>query len=246
MPKTFIILLLCFIVLTACQDPSSEDVLTEGRISGSPDGMNRIILMHSDSLTGDSFSSHVNRHQMDNYSTISYFLHVSNDTIIETPAGKKITYDQVTDQSKLFSINQRAIVKATHPVAEGESVQLPRYVTFQPKFLPVIDAKRINLIPLTPSDIVEFYKPLSDNEYQLLLLTLDEEITTERFQNDLQLLRSSERITPTYYEVNEQTLQFMNSQEMFYLLNENGVALETDNITDIFHYFNIQQMPHAD
>lgn len=234
------------VVFAGCQEQSYEDSMAEGRISGPPDGMNRSILMQSDSLTGESFSTHVNRHQLDNYSTSSYFLHVSKDTKIEKPSGEELIFGQIEEPSAVFNQNQYVTVKANHTVTEDPVTPLPRYVTFQPKFLPVVDADHIQLHPLSPTDIADYYIPLDENQYHLLVLTDNVERTADNIEIDLQLFQSEERIEPTFNEVDDHTLHFMDTTEMLYLLDDSGILIETGNIQDLYHYFNITNEAEMD
>lgn len=225
------------LVISACQTSLTEVDQKEGRISGPPEGMNRIILLESDSLTGDSFSVHVNRHQIADYNTNSYFLHVPRDAVIEIPSGEELYLDQVKDLTAVFHKNQKVTVKSDQAIHEQKNTELTRYVTYQPKFLPVIQIERIILHPLEPTDLASLYKPLDGGSYYLLILTIDEEMTSNMLHTDLQELLVGMRLEPIFYEVSDQQKQLITETEKYILLNSDGILLETKNESDILRYF---------
>lgn len=156
---------------TACTNEKSDETVIEGRVSGQPDSMNRLILLKDDDLTGSSFSAHVNRHERQGYETASYFIHLTTDTQITGASGETVTFDDWTDGEGFLPNRRISVELSDGETFTSESTSLPRYVTYQPRFLPAYTAESVTLEPFTAEDLYAYYRPVSENRYQVLILT---------------------------------------------------------------------------
>ncbi|ADI00403.1 hypothetical protein [Salisediminibacterium selenitireducens] len=224
---------------TACTNGKSDETVIEGRVSGQPDSMNRLILLEYDDLTGSSFSAHVNRHERQGYESVSYFIHLTTDTQIIGASGEAVTFDDWTD-GEGFLPNQRVSAELSDGASfTSESTSLPRYVTYQPRFLPAYTAESVTVKPFTPEDLYAYYRPVSENRYQVLILSDShtDSPPASRIQNELAaLMGERERVDIDVIHPGEQGLEEVGERPLphYVLLNQAGILAESAEAKDMY------------
>lgn len=63
--------------------------------------------------------------------------------------------------------NQEIMI-LSHEDWEETRTDLERYLTYQPRFLPIYKAKKIELLPYRFEDFINFHSPLSESKFILM------------------------------------------------------------------------------
>lgn len=224
---------------TACTNEKNGETVMEGRISGNPDSMNRLILLEDDDVTGPTFSAHVNRHERHGYETESYFVHLTTDTAITDASGETVSFNDWSEAGT-FHPNQHITVH----LAVGEtftpaSTSLPRYVTYQPRFLPAYEAKSITMEPFTTDDLYAYYSPVSERRYQVLILSGDEEVASDALTLQEAMaarMGERERTDVDLIHIREYGLDTADAQPLphYVLLDHTGVLAKSGDPEDLY------------
>ncbi|MCE7792220.1 hypothetical protein K8O68_07245 [Salipaludibacillus sp. CUR1] len=191
------VLLVISILLIGCSQEQEEIADFSGRVTGPPDKYDVLLVLKEDTLGGESVKNDVNRHLRSDYEANAYRVHLTPSTEISDADGSTMTAGEVEDLPYLFLSNRRVAIHTKEPWEE-EWTELNRYLRYQPRFLPVYTADKIELSPYTLDDFITFNSPLNDSRLSIFTFYKNEEdlaFTSEANEELREHLGERERMT---------------------------------------------------
>ncbi|GEL09215.1 hypothetical protein [Salisediminibacterium halotolerans] len=232
------------LILTACQaDEESGKNEMSGKISGSPDFFNRLLILKEDQLTGGNIRITPDRHQREDYHTKAYHLFLTDETeIVANDRSYSFDeYEAAEDSETLFFPNQTVNVTTAEEV-ETTTTELDRYLTFNPALLPVYEAKTIELQPYTLDDFFTYHMPVKDNKFQILTLNISESGEIQAgtdLEGVIEHLASGELADWDTVGISEESPFYdeVTDGPVHAVLNDSEVLLFTDDQNDVIDFF---------
>ncbi|MCD8510242.1 MAG: hypothetical protein LRY73_10455 [Bacillus sp. (in: Bacteria)] len=249
--KLLVIIALFTFLLTGCGD--SEDDIISGLSIGGMMG-NSFTLFVEDSLggtrlTGGPFNFPIIE-ELDegDYEVEAYKIQIKHDTLfINEETGEENYWYDIEDEVDWLFLGFGQKVRV-HTVEEFEpflSSNRP-YIGWETALLPAFTAEKVYLQNPALSDILTIYAPLQEGNYQIMLVNSS---TTDIYVQELDdYLEELMAIAPSHLNIemmpfnNYFLLEMFGSdesdfEEVFFVLNSTGIALETENWDDVVNYF---------
>ncbi|PYZ92429.1 hypothetical protein CR194_16510 [Salipaludibacillus keqinensis] len=237
------VFLLLFLIVGCSQDDKEEmSGDFTGRVTGPADGFDTLLVLKEDTLGGTSVINNVNRHRISEYSVNAYRVMLSSSTEIVDEDGEIHMYGDLEDSAFQFMANREIKVRSNEEWEE-KWTELDRYLSYQPRFLPVYKAEKIELLPYGLEDFINFHSPLIESKFFLMTFHKDDDDITipSNVISDLTPhLHSREQISWQSFFVAEDNPidRYVHTDPMSHLvLSNEGKEILTDDWQEVIDYF---------
>lgn len=249
--KLFVIITLFTILLTGCGD-KEEDIVTGLSIGGMMN--NSFTLFVQDNLGGDRLVGGpfnfpiIEELDEGEYEVEAYKIQVKHDTLfINEDTGEENYWTDIQDEVDWLFLGFGQKVRV-HTVEEFEPIISSNrpFIGWETALLPAFTAEKVYLQNPSLNDILTIYSPLHEGNYQIMLVNSS---TTDIYVQDLDNYHEElGAIAPDHLTI--EIMPFNNSfliemfddgegdfEEVFFVLDTTGIALETENWDDVLTFF---------
>lgn len=251
------ILLICLIVIVGCSSPDEGESIISGKNLGTEMHNFLTVFVH-DNVAGDDLRiGNVNLSNMvdaDDYEVEAYNIRLTNETkIIDHYTEEEFYYESVdlnVDYERYqwlyYGFGQRVEVKLEEEYSPVISSNRD-YILFNRRLLPIYTAKEITFYPLPLEEFILNFAPVQENSYQILLV---DEVRGPGFWTEFEAYEQELYMNSNLRgKVELEFLSFHFFEELpiegdpidipiFYLIDNDGIVLKTEDWQDVLDYFN--------